>query len=486
MRSSKKNRHCEKANKMINQRDDDNIFLGRKKGFMDVERIMLERRLSDESVDGDSESEESYDGDEQSMFGEITGEKVKSESKLGRGMPLRSAFKPKNEKYDINSHLDFNLNKQLDRNEMNRVEYNDTYSGEYAGLDEAMRTITRNVDSLEKTIDDINYLTIWLYRNMTDVTKSDLVVSGFSMFGIFSGLYLLENGKMKDELAEYFGFVDKNKLGPAFEKINSFLQQDNQFIFSNYLIADSHILVSDEYPREYDVFFGTIHVRKSKMENEIGKINEIIEKFSLMKNLISGNTLKKMDIGLIMTCRIEPIWGYPIDDIVTTRFRKREARFLRFVGRTFNYYEDTEHRILEIPLHGGSIAMGLIIPKHGKIPPIEWEKINNSINFLKPVVIEELLFPQIKKRYRTRYKGMLKKTGMDSIFVKGIRNEVFPEGGYVNDCIQYIDIVFGTKCTGKKNPGKGYSTTNKFIVNDDFEFYFRHTKKNIIPILGRI
>ena len=104
------------------------------------------------------------------------------------------------------------------------------------------------------------------------------------------------------------------------------------------------------------------------------------------------------------------------------------------------------------------------------------------INYLKPTIFEIVSIPTIKTRFKTRLNNILLKNGLtqifdnyDSTFLNTVQN--------LEDCLQYIDICFGTKCTNKISKNET-SSIKKFIINKQFEFYVRSIDYNCVIMMG--
>jgi serine protease inhibitor len=472
-----KGRMVDRDNRMIGKRGDDDIRINRSRSnrMIDVDRIMLERQMTTHGFD-DSDN-----------VGEITGERMTDTDIYDKGMPMRSSYQVRKSKYDENSHLDFDLHRKIDRKERNeRVQYNDSYAGEYAGLDEAMRTITKGVDPLECCISDQNNITIWMHNNMWMISKDDYVVNGYSLFIGFAGLYIASRDNLELEMKNYFGFQEKRNLGAGIgaimEDINTFRNQIN---INNYLINDRFIPSNQTNVRHFKNFFTNLTVNKHCPDAEERRLNAILNKTSGMSDLISRNTLLNTEVSLITTCRIDPIWGYRIDQIIKSRFKGEMVKFIQFIGKTFDYFEDADMQLVEIPLYGDELVCGMILPKNVQDQGTDLEKINQALNYIKPTVLDEVMFPMITKRYKTRMVGILQKTGLNVIFLENGLEGLFPEGAHLNDCVQYVDINFTGKCTKRDSKNSGYRTVRKFTATREFEYYLRHRESNIIMVMGR-
>jgi len=471
----------QRNNEKIRMRESDEADLNnnRYKNRLDVDRIMLERQMTSHNFDGSSE-----------VIGEVTGEKFTGSDFYDKGMPLRSSFTIRKSKYDNNSHLDFDLYDKIEKTNLKNVSSNDTFTGEYAGINESMKMITRGIDPYEICVSDINSTTCWMHSNMFMFMNGDYIVNGFGLFSIFGIIYLISKGNTELELKNYFGFQDKKHLNAGLltirEKLNDFR---DQIVIDNYIISDHNIPYMQSTAKKLKNLIFHIIINRSYPDEECVRVNNIIGTVSGISNTLSSSTLSKSDISLISVARLSPIWLYSIDNIVKARFRNASNQvidFIRFVGKTFDYFEDTEIQLIEVPTKDEIFSIGIILPKQNVDSPTKLKMLSTAINYIKPTVLDEVLVPIIEKRYKTRFNKTLQKTGMNVAFTEQEMIGLFPEGGSINDCIQYVDIKFGTASYKKRCSNKGYRTTRKFIANRSFEFYLRNTENNCILIMGRL
>lgn len=478
-----KNSIVRQTNNLTRQRNDDNIDINNQyDGRMNVDRIMLERQMTSHN----------FDSDDELYVGEVTGDKIDSSDIYDKGMPVRSSYTIKKSKYDNNDHHDFDLFKKFDKKQLKNVAYLDTSSsGDYAGLDEAMKPITSGSDPYEICINDVNSITCWLHSNMFVFSREDYVVNGFGLFLGFGALYMISTGNTEIELKNYFNYQDKRHLNAGLltlrDDMNDFR---DQLIIDAYLLNDMRIPNNIKVAKKLKSLVFSIVINRGFPDQEANRVNDIIRKISDMKDVISPSTISKSDISLITVCRFNPIWAHRIDNIVKTRFIVNNQSvmmdFIRFMGKTFDYYEDAEKQLIEIPLYGDKYMIGMLLSKSDDFKPFDLKNLSIAINYLKPTILDEVLIPMIAKRYKLRLNKTLQKTGLNVVFNEQEFSGLYSEGGSLNDCIQYIDIRFSNQCGKKISNNKGYRTTRKFVANRDFEFYLRNRENNCIMIAGRI
>jgi len=440
---------------------------------------MLERQLTTHNTGHDNKD---------NVIGELTGERFDSSSLFDKGMPIRSSFTVKRERFDNNSHLDFDLydNDTKTETKNNKITYNETSSGEYANIDEAMNTITKDSDPYESCVADVNSLSLWINSLMASFNKDDYVINSYGLFSSFGLIYLISKNKQESELKNYFGFQDKKYLNAGLLTIREkTYDYRDQFVLDNYIINDHNIPVDLKISKNLKKLIFNVIINKKYIDNETSRINKIIETVSSMDNVLSSNTLGKSDISLVSVSKISPIWLYNLEKSVKMKINDDYVECLRFVGKTFNYFEDTERQVIEIPTKGEIFNIGLILSKMNYESPTDLKSLNTTISYFKPTVIDEVVFPKINKRYKLRLNKTLQKTGLNIVFSENNPTTLYPEGGMIDDCIQYIDIVFDESSHNMKSQNKGYKTTRKFIVNKQFEYYLRNTENNCIMIFGR-
>lgn len=484
----------QRTNNRISQREfaEFDINKSRQKSMMDVDRIMMERQFTDH--DFNNSRNDDNDDDDESMDGNI----------YDKGMPVRSSFTIRKSKYDNNAHNDFDLFRKIKGNKnKNKIlngydGYGDGYGDEdvnigdqgFADIDEAMKPITNGNDPYEICISDINSTTCWFHSNMFNVIMSDYIVNGIGLFTAFGTMYLLSGGNTELELKNYFGYQDKKHLNAGIltlrENINRYR---DQIMFDNYIINDMSIPSNSNVAKSLKKLIFNIVINNKYPDEESNRVNSIINTISKMPNVVSPNTISGTDISIITLSKIKPIWAYKIDNIVNSKFLLNgeyvSQKYVSFNGKTFNYHEDAEKQLLEMPLFGDEYVIGIVLNKKGVSKSTNLKDLTVSINYMKPTVLDEVIIPMIKKRYKTRLNKTLQKTGLNVIFNNNNISELFPEGGSLSDCIQYIDIDFGKQCGNKRCDNKGYRTTRKFICNTQFEYYLRNSTINCIISFGR-
>jgi hypothetical protein len=452
----------------------------RYKKQLNVDRIMLERQMTTHN----------FENDKDQYVGEVTGEHFDNNDVYDKGMPIRSSYVVRKSKFDNNQHLDFDLFDKIDKTNPNtNVIYNDTTSGEYAELNDAMKNITSGSDPYEQCITDINHTTCWMHSNMYMISSNDYIVSGFGLFSAFGAIYLVSRGNTELELKNYFNYQDKKHLNAGLLTTKDLISSSRgQIVVDNYIVNDRNVPTDQTTADRMKRLIVNIITNKQYSQKEADRVNNVINRYSGMLDVVSPNTLQRSVISIISVAKLQPIWNYRVDGVVSARFHNNMngmMQFIKFVGKTFDYYEDSIRQIVEIPMLGDIFSIGFILGKQDEKKPIDLQAITIALNYMKPTVLDSVMIPAIKKRYRTRFNKTLQKTGLQVTFTEQEINGLYPEGGNVDDCLQYVDLMIGTKSANKKSNNTGYRTTRKFIANRTFEFYLRNTANNCLLMIGR-
>lgn len=387
-------------------------------------------------------------------------------------------------KYDVNSHSDFNLFDKIDTKN-SRILSNDNNENEdeYDNLDNSLTLITKENNTFETFINDISSLSCWFNSIIYKLkNSSSYVVNSFGLFLGFGSLFICSNNKTKKDLKNFFGFQEPKYLNAGLltmkENINN-----SQIIIDNYLICNKNINVNKNILAEIKHLLHSIIIDPRNIENETQKVNNIINKNSGLEDVISSNTLNKSSLSLILVSKINPIWNYKIDTITKNYYKNELTKFINFTNKTFDYFENKDKCVIEIPMIDKSFVIGLINYKNDVQDKFSnFDELSMCINYLKPTIFEIVSIPTIKTRFKTRLNNILLKNGLtqifdnyDSTFLNTVQN--------LEDCLQYIDICFGTKCTNKISKNET-SSIKKFIINKQFEFYVRSIDYNCVIMMG--
>ena len=477
----------------INNRSWDEAVYNNRKDLMNVDRIMMERSFGSNEHLGRMNSDEQSDDE---LYGELTGEKMMNRDDIfHKGMPVRSNFSSRKPKFDDCVRSDFDLYEKVDKNRKHNVSYNEDNTGEYSDINESLRTITKGDDPYENCISGLNNTSCWLYNVLSNIINDSVVVNGYSLFGIFSILYLTINNSY--DIKEYFEYPEKRQLHAGLKTINEVMNSYRHFMkYDNYMLIDSNITCDTNKLKRLmdDGFMFGIRINSNNIKGETIRLNRTIEKVNKIDDLISQNTIFgiKNGVSMITVAKINPKWYYQISKINKRPESKaiNDGNYgsISFYTKSFNYYEDTEIQLIEIPLENPHIVFGFIAHKQKNNQNTDIKRISSCINYVKNTVLDEVTIPIIKRRYKMRLNGTLTKSGLKNVFTRNHVSTIFPEGFTVNDCLQYIDLEMTTETARNKiNNNKGIISSRKFPINNNkIEFYIRETQHNIIPFFAKL
>jgi hypothetical protein len=470
-----KNKNTHRNNMKIAMRNVDDIDINMKsRKNNDIERLMLERELTFNN--SENEINDNYINKDINMY-----------DNFNNNMSINSSYTLKKNKYDNYSNLDFNLYNNNNNNQEN-IKFNDGYSNtnsnEYSNIKDSLTNITRGTDPYETFITDVNSTTCWMNSNMYKMYKNnkDYVVNGFGLFSSMGLVYLLSNDTLHNELKNYFGYQEKKHINAGILTIRELLNtMRNKLVIDNYLIIDNNIDVSDNTINKIKKVIFSVVINKNNINYESTRINNIIKNISNIDNIISKNTLSRNNISLVSVCRFSPIWYYKIDNII----RKNNNKYIQYINKTFDFFEDTEKQIIEIPT-SNDIVFGMIINKKNYNLSTDLKYLNTAINYLKSTKFDRVEFPLINKRYKLRLTNVLKQTGLKMPFYDDNMFNLFPQGEHIDDNLQYTDIIFDTNSLDNIDNNNKYKTHKTFITNKEFEFFVRIRKINNILLMGRM
>jgi len=379
-----------------------------------------------------------------------------------------------NNKHIEHCRTDFDLFDTVEKK--NLLNYEDE---NFTSIVESVKQITKG-DSFEDFTISVSKSSMWIHNLMSSL--NDFSISGFGLYLCFGTIYLISKNMIEQELKNYFGFQNKKQLNAGLLTLKESLT-DNISI-NGYIINDETVSTNTKTANNLKQLIRNITINKNDLYNELDRLNNIIYKTGGIKNCMSVNTVSNIEINLICTIRLTPIWLYEIDKIVDMKFNDDVIQYIKFHNKTFNYYEEVNKTYIEIPLINNIYVIGFIVSNKKELTDLK--DIIKSIGNMKKTVLNDVSIPVLNKRYKIRLNKTLQKTGLNNIFITNEPNLLFPENSSINDCLQYTEIIFGTKSGKTKCINDSYKTVKKCILNKTFEFYLRNVENNCIILTGKI
>lgn len=426
-------------------------------------------------------------------IGEITGSMFDGGHNL-RGLPMRPQFSAKKEIYDANEHLDFdlysskksNLNvKYFDPNDDNNI------SGNYADISSSMTKISSQVNPVticSNGIDRINNNSFYYLFDLLE--NQHYVINGFGLYNLFASLYLSSENRTDVELKKFFDFPKKDILFKGLNNINKVFDNVLKTVtIKNFLIVGNDVPYNPNYYDTVKDFCILIRADISRPSQEANKINMLIKKITEnndIKTCITSENLINLQLMFLTVAIFHPVWETSFDNVVNGLFMKQiKTNFLISVGKSFGYFEDNNHQLLEIRCNNNEMTFGILLHKSEMVADVDDIKLHYYISNLKESILDEVRIPMFKDDSKLRFNSSLKNMGLQTVFMDIISPDFFPEGIVLQDVVQNVKIIIdNTYRKESENINKGYRTSRKFIADKPFIYYFRLVKTDTILLLG--
>lgn len=268
-------------------------------------------------------------------------------------------------------------------------------------------------------------------------------------------------------------------------------------IFFNYdklELRKSYIDMIDEYAN-------IINHRFDDAESIVDKTNNFFKKETtkgLLTDVIHEKDIVRPAI-IASACFFNASWKYPFDPKETERrpFHDSESNIVEIMHQIneFDYYENRNIQLLELPYCESGYTMGIILPKKYleednlnysvyNVPQFTPSEINEFINNLEHKIVEVYLpkFTAIKKYDLV---PILRKMDVTGIFEKNndlgyIGNHVF-FSKFIHQTVLQVD-EFGFQANKLSN--NKFTKEKVFKANHIFSYYIRDSIDNIILLMG--
>jgi serine protease inhibitor len=224
---------------------------------------------------------------------------------------------------------------------------------------------------------------------------------------------------------------------------------------------------------------------------ESQKLNYIIDNMmnTKMKNSIKPAHLENLQLMFMTVGVIHPKWYFSFDRISPGIFHgydmDKKMNFLQSLGKSYNYYEDNEHQLIELRCGiNGEMSFGILLHKDVFIPETN-DKLQFYISHAKATILDDVRIPMFVQDSKLRYNNTLKNLGLSSIFLQIIADELFPKRVQLHDIIQNMKIIIdGSSYKHDPPHAKGVTSMRKFIADRPFIYYLRLASTNTIIMNG--
>jgi serine protease inhibitor len=458
----------------------------------DVDRLCLEREFGKSSFDEKSNDSKQSNRSNQSMLGEITGKK-KVDENIGRGMPMRSQYTVKKSTYDENKYLDFNLTAKAPKS---KIQYNDTsFSGphsSFADINMSTTTLTNQIDPMYILRNSVGKIGTNINEYFMKVLQNSYIINTFGLYSLFGCLYLASDHITQNELGKFFNYPKKDILNSNLLKIHKNVEKLNDMInVKNLIVSGNNIPYNQEFTKMIDKFCVFIRVDITNPTKESEKLNTIINRMTqtILRNPVVPSNLENLQLMFMTVGVVHPIWTYPFEKIVKSKFigieRDRSENFLVSFSKSYLYFEDNENQLIEFKCgdKGNGMGFGIILPKKTQVL-VSNENIHHCISHAKATVLDEVRIPMFSQDLKLRYNNTLKNLGLNSVFLQITAEEFFPKRVQLHDIIQNIKIVVDGSSLGETDNTRGYRSIHRFIADKPFMYYIRLIQTDAIIMNG--
>lgn len=461
---------------------------GKNSHINNLKRTMMEREFERDSRDSNIGDGNTIGKKKYYRHGEITGEDINKKDLYDKGMPMRSQYTIKKSSFNENRHLDFELFDENESDDDLDVNYFDPGGG-FSDLNMSMKTISSQVQSKTICSDGIELIGFQIFDNMVQMMTNSFVINACGLYSIFGSIYSGCKGNSEIELKDFFSYPKRELLLSGLNEISNKLNSINAHArFANLILFADELSVNEEY---YKCIRDISFIKKIDI-TEINKECFIINKFvnnqlglpsDLRTNIIVPDNLFNLNVILVTTAYISPIWAQLFETIRIGRFNNRKIEYMVTRGKTFGFYEDNDIKLLELKCAGDKLTMGIVMKKND-IVDINEENLHNFIQNMKGTILEEVSIPMFKIKSKIRYTNIMKKMGMKLNFMLLDMPELFDDDCKIDDVIQNVQIEITNKYSGLKETNSGYKTLKKFVVDTTFMYYFRFIPTNTIILFG--
>lgn len=361
-----------------------------------------------------------------------------------------------------------------------------------------LNTLVPNYYPLKTNIyDAINSFSVNL-TNSLDTAEN--LISPLSIAILLSVVNLAALSSTSNQITNIIGYkIDYNQLSTLNIKFNNDTIQMINIIITN----DNHI------NRDYvDMVkpFAKIYYMDKDTERNVNQINKYISRFTndLIKNAITDTILTNTtSLSLINVTTFRGSWLYPFDitNTFSHTFHHSETTVeMMSQINYFNYFEDANIKLIELPYYEQEYSFGIILPKKyleednleygiNDIPTIPIDEINEFINNMEYTCVN-VAVPKFTINKCYQLDNILKKIGIDNIFKPNAELNMISDDASVNNIIHIITLEISE--VGYINYSKPKSTIKKtsqlashtFNADHSFTYYIRHTQLNMFLVMG--
>lgn len=429
-------------------------------------------------------------------IGEITGQLLNI-SDIDKGMPFRSesgnTFKKRiMENNEYNRHLDFDVydeDKQVNLD----VLYYDPNNTKICLLDEIDKDIiieNNELDQVKYIINDFNW---YLFDNITNLINKNFFFTSLGIMNLMSILYIASTGKSEIIFKNYFNYSNKQTILNGIMILNETINSSQCLDLQNYILVRNNIDININFKDYIKNIVSIINIQNDNYKIETQKINNFIKKkYGILGDIFKINHIKDLTITCLCLGILRTVWKVSFDKIIKLKFNNLHVKeFMYNKNKSYEYFENTNIQLIEIPFYDNVLSMGIILFKENSIT-LSMNDFTYYINNLKSVNINEIAIPIFNHHCKMRLNTIFKKTGLEEIFDNVEIPELIKHKTKISDIILNIYLIVENKYNKSNYDNvNNYNNVNNnnnnlnFIANKPFIYYFRCIKTNTIIITGQ-
>ncbi|HNW05780.1 MAG TPA: serpin family protein [archaeon] len=371
-------------------------------------------------------------------------------------------------------------------------------------------------DGLSQVVISNNKFNIDLYKKVATTENNNIFFSSYSIFSALAMTYEGADGTTAQQMKDVFYFPENEVLRPNFAELyNRINKKDKRYELrtGNALWAQKDYKFLDSYFSNVEKYYGGKAVNLDFInETELSRntINKFIEEQTnnRIKNIIPSGELNPLTRLVISNAiYFKGKWEVEFDkkDTQNRDFKaptgtiKVPMMFMAPKKENFNYYENDNLQVLELPYKDKELSMVVLLPKEeyglsNLEKDMDFEKLNEWTKNLRLTKVDQIYLPKLEFEKSTRVVEPLKELGMVNAF--STENADFSKMTGTKDL--YISNILhkafikvdeqGTEATAATVVMMDRMASAGFVFNADhpFIFFIRENSTGAILFMGRI
>lgn len=468
---------------------------------MNLQRLAMERGNmfgadSRKDFETDDMGRPVMKGKKSNKFGEITGGDFDDDVNL-RGLPMRSQFTSRRSQYDNDDKNKFGGTFDLydeKPSTLNVSYYDQAGNGTagFCGINESTSKLSSQVHPTNIVGEKIDRINNNIFYSLFDIMRaSAYIVNGVGLFNLFASLYLASDGITEVDLQKFFNFARKDILhegmGITTKRLNSL---SGMIDYKNFMFIGHDVPYNPKFLTMLKPYCTVVQLNINDPVGESTKANVMIKKmFNVnIRNPLTSENVDQLQLMFLSVSVINPVWAQPWDSIIPGIFQgindDKKVQYMKAVNKSFGYFEDDTHQLIEARCYGDELAMGFLNYKYEFVPDVNDNDLHAMIQHMKNSMLPEVVIPTFQYDLKLRLNNTLKNMGLQSPFMKISARKLFPEGIVLQDVMQNVRIIVDNSHKSSRNNYSGYKTNARVVLNKPFIFYFRLLKTNTIIAMG--